>query len=293
MQATDCAAACGNPPPTPVNDATPCFLYFLDHSQKPPQVHYILVCHSSNVACRPNLHLALSSVFQTAMSTSITLGFAETVIDLKVILDFLEKYYGKPSGWTSKAANANAVLRKHRLGQLPSKSQTLPPATQPSSQALLQTLNTLATIPPGDFNPALLPINIPGYVEVKIGNHQPQTYTPQTVFTTMTYVGYEIPESTAHGMIRYSQEFIKVLAALSNLTNSNITWSKNNPNSSWLPEQISDFLHATLQTKNNANLSVLLKRLGNNRNRITFAGKRGPITKLNVANLQAYITSVL
>jgi hypothetical protein len=294
MKAFDCAASCGNPPPTPVEDATPWFLYFLDSSQKPPRVHDILICHSSNDECRPNLHLALSAIFQGAMNNAITLGFAETVIDLKVILDFMEKFYGKPSGWSSKAADANEVLRKHRLAQLPCKPQTPSPlAPSPNPQALLQSLNTLATISPDDFNPALLPVNIPGYVKAIIGRHQPQSYTPQTVFTTLSYDEYEIPESAVHGMIQYGQEFIKVLSALSTLTNSNVTWSKNNPNSSWLPEQISNFLYITLQTKNSSNLSILLKRLSNNRNRVTFAGKRGPITKQNVANLQSYIASVL
>ena len=176
MQATDCAAACGNPPPTPVNDATPCFLYFLDYSQKPPQVNEILVCHSSsNVACRPNLHLALSTVFQGAMLKSITLGFAEAITDIKVILDFLEKFYGRPSSWTSIAAEANSVLREQRKQRIYDSpyappSNPSPQATPPSPQALLQTLNTLVNIPPSDFNPALLPIDIPDYVEVNIGS---------------------------------------------------------------------------------------------------------------------------
>ena len=299
MQATDCAAACGNPPPTPVNDATPCLLYFLDYSQKPPQVNEILVCHSSDVACRPNLHLALSTVFQGAMRKSITLGFAEAITDIKVILDFLEKFYGKPSSWTSIAAEANLILREQRKlrlynSQYAPPSNPSPQATPPSPQALLQTLNTLLNIPPGDFNPALLPINSPGYVEVNIGRHQPPRYTRQTVLTTLEYDKYEIPESTAHGIVQYGQEFIEAVIKISAFTNGNANWSKKHPNSSWFPEQISDFLYDTLQANKTAKVSTLLGQLSNirnSRNRIIFAGNRTTITNLDIDDLKTYLTA--
>lgn len=136
MYVYNCAASCGNgtpPPPVPVDEVEPHFLYFVNHSQQPPQIHKLLICHSKNLLCRPNISLVLSGIFQAAMNQGINLGFAECVTDLKDILDFLEEYYGPLSTWDQQAAKENGLSSVESALQLTHPTETVTGEPVPTS----------------------------------------------------------------------------------------------------------------------------------------------------------------
>ena len=303
MYVYNCAASCGNgtpPPPVPVDEVEPHFLYFVNHSQQPPQIHKLLICHSKNLLCRPNISLVLSGIFQAAMNQGINLGFAECVTDLKDILDFLEEYYGPLSTWDEQAAKENGVLRNHRLAvrafanNSPTIQVQTPKFKQPTQQQLLFEIENLAKLSPVKFNPALLPTGNVNYVEVNIGEHQPQQYKPNKfVYTDLTYCKHVIPASVATGMIRYGQDFLRLVAAVATLVSGN-AWRKNHPNSRWTIGQISDFLLNTLNSNPavaSNKIATITKRVNNKKSRATIKSKRTPLTQLTVAELKQFLQS--
>ena len=248
----------------PILEPTPLFLYILDFSQSHPQslpvVHDIFWCHN---ACRAQ-HDLLQDLSASLSRVTGVEGFAEVRVEPRAMLDFLETYYGKASGW-SKPAQAE---RKRILKLLadrkrhPAKYAALaalmriPSAVVPANnrqptiqiQALVTAVSTLAGA--AQWNPALLPSGTPGYVRVDLGTHPPilsGTGPVSRPFAQLQYpVSVEIPERMVRGLLKYGHNFLKVISVLSSITT---TRPRIDSNAEWGPEAISNFLCFVLSRK--------------------------------------------
>lgn|GEM_PF-3928027 len=252
----------------PILEPTPTLLYILDFSQSHPQslpvVHDIFWCHN---ACRAKHDLLLDLSASLSRVTGIE-GFAEVRVEPRLMLDFLETYYGKASGWSKPAQTERKRILKLLADRKrhPAKHATLaavmriPAAValvnngQPTIQALVAAVSLVTAVSTlagaAQWNPALLPSGTPGYVRVDLGAHPPilsGTGPVSRPFAQLQYpVSVEIPERMARGMLRYGHNFLKVVGALSSITTTR-PWIDSN--AEWGPEAISNFLCFVLSRK--------------------------------------------
>jgi hypothetical protein len=254
------------------------FYYIVNLSVDPPNIKNFFVLHRG-CDISQKFEITLSSAIDSAERSGVIFGHAKAPIDPATMFNFLQRYYGEPKKWAAFRAYQGINLASN------AKPVVIKSGTAPNAQTLTASLNVLAGL--SIFNPTLLPNSNRGFIDVSIGTHP-----PIVTYCYMSFKVYTVPESAVRGMLRYGQDFVKVLAKLAELTTKK-SWIKNNNGKEWSIPAISVFLFSECSQVENARLSRLLGLLNQPGGRVNILSVRVPLVTSNRKQLKAFVKLVI